>query len=151
VERDDARAVHFSTGSANELTLSIPATARTVIAVGACRPKSPLELSTSSSRGPTRDERHKPELVAPGVCIVAAKAGTTTGLVAMTGTSMAAPHVAGAIALLLASRARRKQPQLNAAQIKAALSQCIKNFNGRFQPGFGHGALDVAELLNAFS
>jgi subtilisin family serine protease len=151
VERDNARAVHFSTGSANELTLSIPGTARTVIAVGACSPANPLALSTSSSRGPTRDERPKPELVAPGVGIVAAKAGTTNGLVAMTGTSMAAPHVTGAVALLLARRARNNQPQLNAAQIKAALSQCLKNFNGRWQPGFGHGGLDVVELLNAFS
>jgi len=151
VERDDARAVHFKTGSPNELTLSIPGTARTVITVGACQPADPLRLSSSSSRGPTRDERHKPELVAPGVDILAAQAGTANGLIAMTGTSMAAPHVTGAVALLLARRARKKgQPQLNAAQVKAALSQCLKNFNGRWQPGFGHGALDVDLLLKAF-
>jgi hypothetical protein len=150
VERDDARAVHFKTGSANELTLSIPGTARTVISVGACQPADPLRLSPSSSRGPTRDDRRKPELVAPGVDIVAAQAGTANGLMAMTGTSMAAPHVTGAVALLLARRARNGHPQLNAAQIKAALSQCLRNFNGRWQPGFGHGALDVDLLLNAF-
>jgi subtilisin family serine protease len=150
VERDSARAVHFDTGSANELTLSIPSTARTVIAVGACQASDPLRLLRFSSRGPTRDDRRKPELVAPGVDIVAAQAGTATGLVAMSGTSMAAPHVTGAVALLLARRARAKQPQLNASQIKAALSQCLKNFTGHWQPGFGNGALDVERLLKAF-
>ncbi len=151
VERDNARAVSFRTGSPDDLTLSIPGTARTVIAVGACQPAAPLALSSSSSRGPTRDNRSKPELVAPGVNIVAAEAGTGTGLIAMTGTSMAAPHVTGAVALLFARRRRNSQPQLNAAQIRAALSQCLKNFNGRWQPGFGNGALDVLELLKAFN
>ena len=77
VERDNARAVHFQTGSANDMTLSIPATAKTVVSVGACEARDPLVLSNSSSRGPTRDERRKPELVAPGVYIIAAQAGTT--------------------------------------------------------------------------
>jgi subtilisin family serine protease len=147
VERDSARAVRFRTGNAEDMTLSIPGTARTVITVGACQPSVPLALSPSSSRGPTRDERLKPELVAPGVGIVAAKAGTANGVIAMTGTSMAAPHVTGAVALLLAHRLRKGKPQLNAMQIKKALSQFLKNFNGRWQEGFGYGGLDVTELL----
>lgn len=151
VEKADARAVRFLTGSTNEQTLSIPSTARTVIAVGACAPAFPLTLSASSSRGPTRDNREKPELVAPGVGIVAAQAGSTVMLTAMTGTSMAAPHVTGAVALLLAERQQKGLPQLNAAQIKAALSQCLKSFNGRWQSGFGNGGLDVQALLTAFS
>lgn len=158
VERDRARAVHFRTGSVNELTLSIPATARTVISVGACRSSAPLTLSDTSSRGPTRDGRRKPELTAPGVEIVAAQSGTSDGLVGNTGTSMAAPHVAGAVALLMAKRRRNQQPpinspepQLNAAQIQAALSQCLKSFHGRWQPGFGNGTLDIVALLKAFS
>jgi endonuclease G len=151
VEREDqARAVEFKTGSANDMTLSIPGTARTVIAVAACEPRHPLTLSTTSSRGPTRDERQKPELVAPGVGILAAKAGTSDGLIAMTGTSMAAPHVSGAVALLMARRARAHQPAFNAAQIKAALSQSLGSYNGRWQSGFGNGRLDVVKLLHAF-
>ncbi|WP_181832671.1 S8 family serine peptidase [Bosea caraganae] len=152
VEREDAaRAVHFDTGSVDELTLSIPGTARTVITVGACEARDPLALSRNSSRGPTRDERLKPELVAPGVEIVAAKAGTTNELVAMTGTSMAAPHVTGAAALLLAHRAASGADQLNAVQIRAALSQSLNSYNGRWQAGFGNGRLDVVGLLRAFA
>lgn len=150
VERDEARALMFSTGNTNGLTLSIPGTAHTVIAVGACQSSAPLILSPSSSHGPTRDQRLKPELVAPGVNVVAAASGTTNSLIGMTGTSMAAPHVTGAAALLFAQRRRNSKSQLNAAQLKAALSQCLKNYHGRWQSGFGNGALDVVELLNAF-
>jgi len=150
VERTDGRAVHFSTGSADDLTLSIPATARTVVAVAACMSQQPLALYTNSSRGPTRDERQKPELVAPGVDIVAALSGTVDQVVAKTGTSMAAPHVTGAIALLLARRRRLGQPQLNAMQVRAALIQSVDRFSGRWQSGFGSGRLDVVRLLETF-
>lgn len=148
VERDNARAVRFRTGSANELTLSIPGTARSVITVGACETRSPLVLSSDSSHGPTRDDRKKPELVAPGVDIVAARAGTSVGQVQMSGTSMAAPHVTGAVALALARRKRIRRPQLNAVQIRKALSRRLQNYSGNFQSGFGYGALDVEAFLN---
>ena len=147
VERTDGRALHFSTGSADDLTLSIPATARTVIAVGACGSQQPLALYANSSRGPTRDEREKPELVAPGVGIVAALSGTLDQVVAKTGTSMAGPHVTGAIALLLARRRRLGLPQLNAMQVRAALIQSVDRFSGRWQSAFGSGRLDVVRLL----
>ena len=151
VERDNSpRTVHFTTGSTDELTLSIPATARTVITVGACGSADPLLLHPNSSRGPTRDARPKPELVAPGVDIVAARAGTTDQLVSSSGTSMAAPHVTGAVALLLARRKRLGLQQLNAAQVRMALAQSVRGYSGRWQPGFGSGRLDVEALLNAF-
>ncbi len=58
------------------------------------------DIRTSSSRGPTGDGRMKPNLVATGTNIRSANAGTTNGYRLMTGTSMAAPHVAGIAATL---------------------------------------------------
>ena len=60
-------------------------------------------INKSSSQGPTRDGREKPDIAAPGTEIVAAKgfAGTDRWL-SMTGTSMASPYVAGVAGLMLA-------------------------------------------------
>ena len=52
-----------------------------------------------SSRGPTLDGRVKPDVAAPGVTITAAQAGTASGYVTFSGTSMATPFVSGTVAL----------------------------------------------------
>ena len=155
IERDDNRPINFTNHIKEEMTLSIPGTARSVITVGSVNSSMPIKLADSSSHGPTRDERDKPDLVAPGEQIEAAKGGTSNGAISKSGTSMAAPHVTGAIALLLSQREKQRftRPgweQINAAQIRAAITQVTQNFNGNHTPGTGFGLLDVEALLAEF-
>jgi subtilisin family serine protease len=79
-------------------------------------------LDDSSSRGPSSPVGLlKPELSAPGVAVVSAKAGSGHQGVAFTGTSMAAPTVAGAAALL-----RQLHPAWPVEDLKAALMNTAK-------------------------
>jgi endonuclease G len=149
VERNNSRPVVFTNHLEEEGTLSIPGTARTVIAVGAVTPAFPLRMPNFTSFGPTRDRRNKPDVVAPGVGILGADARTGNGSRPDSGTSMAAPHVAGAIALLFSHLAKQGGVLPNAMQIRAALTQQTQNFTGQFTPGGGYGVIDVEALVNA--
>ncbi|NJE08460.1 alkaline serine protease [Thermococcus sp. M39] len=102
-------------------TIGSPAAASKVITVGAVDDND--VIADFSSRGPTADGRLKPEVVAPGVNIIAARAaGTSMGTpiddyyTSASGTSMATPHVAGIAALLL-----QAHPSWTPDQVKKAL------------------------------
>ena len=96
-------------------------------------------INITSSQGPTRDKRSKPEVAAPGTNIVAAKgfAGRDDLWVEMTGTSMASPFVAGVAGLMLATNRK-----LTAAQIVGIIQRTSQPLpGGRFawanDAGFG--------------
>jgi len=99
-------------------TVGSPGCARYVITVGAITDSD--QIASFSSRGPTADGRVKPDLVYPGVNIVAPQAAGTSmgrvvepGYVSADGTSMATPHAAGVSALML-----QANPELTAEQVK---------------------------------
>jgi len=75
-------------------------------------------INISSSQGPTRDGRFKPDVAACGTEVSAANGfgRTDEPWISMTGTSMASPFVAGVVGLMLAT-----QPKLNAAQVNGIL------------------------------
>lgn len=90
-------------------TVGAPGAAAEAVTVGACADWSAasgapnhsdgIYLAPFSSRGPTLDNRVKPDVCAPGHAITAAKAGTVAEYVTYSGTSMATPFVAGTVAL----------------------------------------------------
>jgi subtilisin family serine protease len=156
VERDDkARAVTFTSGDNDEMTLSIPGTANSVITVAACEPAVPVRLTANSSFGPTRKSSPKPELTAPGEKIVAALANDDSdhqATIALSGTSMAAPHVTGAIALAFSRRNKNSAlAQLNAQQIRTALLKNLKNRTQIHNVGFGFGILNIKPFFESLS
>ncbi|SIS66125.1 Subtilase family protein [Roseivivax lentus] len=99
------------------MTINDPGNADLAITVGSTHREMPHVFGASyfSSKGPTGDGRRKPDLLAPGERIVSCAAGTyaaerTHGgdpsrlYLDRSGTSMAAPHVSGAIAAFLSIR-----------------------------------------------
>ncbi|MFD8982399.1 S8 family peptidase [Streptomyces sp. NPDC059564] len=109
------RADEETTHTVLQATINDPGNTERAITVGSTHRTMPHSYGISyfSSKGPTGDGRYKPDLVAPGERIVSCATGKNrpAGLsdcchayTEGTGTSMAAPHVSGAIAAFLSSQ-----------------------------------------------
>jgi serine protease AprX len=113
VNVDDVLKPTYLEGSIND-----PGNAQCAITVGSTHKEMPHTYGVSffSSKGPTGDGRRKPDLLAPGERIISCAAGskkqairkevtqTSVDYIEDTGTSMAAPHVSGALAAFLSVR-----------------------------------------------
>ncbi|MEM5016348.1 S8 family serine peptidase [Metabacillus indicus] len=103
------------------------------------------QMADFSSRGPvTRTWEIKPDVVAPGVAI---DSTVPEGYLSLQGTSMSAPHVAGAAALI-----KQAHPEWKPEQIKAALMNSSRPLSGKkadyYQPiEQGTGRIDVMRAL----
>jgi serine protease AprX len=131
--------------SYQDLSITDPGNADRVITVGSTHRSSPFTYGISyfSSRGPTGDGRVKPDLVAPGECIYSTLPKGKWGR--LDGTSMAAPHVSGAAAMLMA-----RYPELigRPDRIKRILCETATDL-GRERNFQGHGLLDVLRALQS--
>ena len=133
-------------------TMTVPAAARGILAIGSALDpfgsggsKYGFVLSEYSSRGPTTDGRIKPDLVAPGESIRAADAGTASGSIVFSGTSMASPFAAGTAALMIAA-----DPTLTPDEVRSLLYATAEE-RGAAGPDndFGHGRIQVWDAVNA--
>lgn len=161
-------------GGGNSKTVSMPGTAIGAITVGSFvtkwgwpthdgrsfgypGPDRTDNISTFSSIGPTRDGRQKPDIAAPGQGIAAALSSSVDTSTVRTqilpgiktyllqGTSMSAPHVAGAAALLLGAF-----PTATAERIKSLLTTTANadDFTGAVpNVTWGFGKLDVLQAM----
>ncbi|WP_184753619.1 S8 family peptidase [Streptosporangium album] len=130
-----------------EYSVGTPGAATSALTVGAVGADE--ALAPFSSRGPRLDGGAKPDITAPGVAIVAARAeGTSMGApaderyTAASGTSMATPHVAGAAAIL-----KQRHPDWKASKLKDALISTARTARDLTVYEQGGGRVDVARAV----
>lgn len=155
-------------------TIGIPGTAHNVVTVGAYVTKTSWKgmnnqvfgsnststggIASFSSWGPTRDGRIKPDVTAPGTLIAAARSEAIAEKPSdpdqfhriLAGTSMAAPHVAGTIALML-----QYSPYLQAVELPRIIGETARQdpHTGLMTSGspmWGFGKVDARTATGLF-
>jgi len=155
-------------------TVGVPGTAKYVVTVGAYVSKTSWRgmnnqtlgstsasvggIAPFSSLGPTRDGRIKPDVVAPGMLIASARSSRVTERSTdpdpyhriLAGTSMATPHVAGVVALML-----QYEPDLVATGIPDALRETARmdsktGLLSSGSPTWGFGKVDARTATALF-
>jgi len=128
-------------------TVGSPGAADKALTVGAMADPSEggFNLASFSSRGTTADGRIKPDIVAPGYKIMAAKANSGNGYVSLSGTSMATPFVAGVASLMLDANS-----SLTPAQVQQKMEATAENWgpSGK-NVDYGSGNLKAYDAIKS--
>lgn len=127
-----------------EGTLRIPGACPDSFTVGAT--DSSDRIARFSSKGPAKwksQNTPKPDVTAPGVDVISAR--PRGGYQPMSGTSMAAPHVSGVMALMKQARPDLTQKDLETAVIKTSLDLGTKNYDMTF----GHGRVEALKAIQS--
>jgi len=117
-----------------------PADADSVVAVGAVNADG--EIASFSSRGPTFDNRIKPEVCARGVNTSCASPAGEALYASIGGTSLATPLVAGAVALILEAH-----PDWTPMMVREALMRTASHSDSANNT-YGWGIVDVWAAVN---
>jgi len=136
-------------------TANSPGDRPNLISVGATNAMD--AVTAFSSHGPSLTaSRIKPEISAPGNNIRSCSHTTDTGYAILSGTSMATPHVAGAVALLIQQGKTTRaeiETAMHESAVRPSIDQIICN-GGGVDPdfpwpnnSFGHGRLDAHGAL----
>ncbi|WP_176545160.1 S8 family serine peptidase [Bacillus sp. AFS041924] len=133
-------------------TVAAPGAAEKALTVGAVDKSEDEKLASFSNRGPLLNNfKVKPEITAPGVAIVAARAaGTNIGTPvdanysSLNGTSMATPHVSGVAAIL-----RQRHPDWSGDQVKQVLIDTAVANSRYIAYQQGGGRVDISKALDA--
>ncbi|ETV70491.1 hypothetical protein H257_14146 [Aphanomyces astaci] len=135
-------------------TTGTPADYKNVIGVGNLGTDD--KLAPASSRGPTVDGRIKPDVSAPGNRVRSAWHTGNSAYNTISGTSMASPHVAGAIALYLSTNKGAKYDQVFKAFTTTVDTKTLTPYNENCggvsdskypNNNYGFGRINVASAI----
>lgn len=127
-------------------TINSPGISPYVITVGAINDNrtsyNDISIANFSSRGPTRSGEIKPDIMAPGVDIVSLSNKNLSGYTSHSGTSMAAPIISGAAALI-----HEKEGDISPQQIKRIIKNTATPIRGESRLSQGAGIANIPRML----